>query len=116
MTPSDDRTAARRLLHGLEYGDLPLSDLAVLVEQLDPVLVYVVFSYLRAVHPAGDPAASAILERVVRLTSGSAVAVAKNREGARDPVSRWLESEHEYRRFKGRETELVDLVADKLDS
>lgn len=116
MSAADEKRDALRLLAGLEKGDVPFADLPVLVEQLDPVLVHVVFSFVRAVHPASDPAASAILERLVRLSSASAEAVRKNREGARDPIARWVESEHDYRAFKGRGADLIDLVVDKLDS
>ena len=116
MNGEDQKRNAVRLLSGLEDGDVPFADLPVLIEQLDPVLVYVLFSFLRAVHPVADPAASAILERVVRLTTGSAEAVRKNREGGQDPVSRWFESEHEYHGYKGRGRELVDLIVDKLES
>jgi hypothetical protein len=78
--------------------------------------VYVIFSFLRAVHPASDPAASAILERVVRLTTSSAEAVRKNREGGQDPVSRWFETEHEYRSYRGRGQDLLALIVNKLES
>jgi hypothetical protein len=115
MSTYTDRRDAYRLLSGLENGNVPAADLTILVEQLDPVLIYLIFSYLRAVHPASDPAASAILERVVHLTSRANDVVRKNREGGQDVVSRWFESEHTYRDFKGRGQEMVDLIVDKLE-
>ena len=71
---------------------------------------------LRAVHPVSDPAANAILERVVRLTSGSPALIGKHREGERDPISRWFESEHGYGDFRGRGSQLIELIVDKLES
>jgi len=112
----DERRGALRLLDGLENGGLPPADAAVLASDLDPVLFYVIVSYLRAIHPASDPAASAVLERVVRLTSGNAALVRKHRQGAEDPVSRWFESEHGYRGFRGRGPELIELIVEKLES
>ena len=111
-----ERRDAIRLLDGLENGGLPPADATVLAADIDPVLFYVTVSFLRAIHPASDPAASAVLERVVRLTSGNAALVRKHREGAEDPVSRWFESEYQYREFRGRGTELIDLIIDKLES
>lgn len=112
----DERRDALRLLDGLENGGMSPGDAAVLAADLDPVLFYVIVSFLRAIHPASDPAASAVLERVVRLTAGNAALVRKHREGAEDPVSRWFESEHGYRDFRGRGPELIDRIVDKLES
>ena len=37
-------------------------------------------------------------------------------EGERDPVSAWFESEFPPREFKGRSTELIETIVDKLES
>jgi len=116
MNVSREREEAKRLLRALENGGTSAMDAAVLAEDVDPVLLYVVVSFLRAAHPASDPAARGILERVVRLTSASPALVKRHREGERDPISRWLESEYDYGSFRGRGDELIDLVVDKLDS
>ncbi len=112
----EDKRAALRLLDGLENGSMPAADTAALAENLDPVLIYVIVSFLRAIHPASDPVASAVLQRVVQLTSGNAALVRKYGEGERDPVSRWFETEHGYREFRGRGDELIELIVDKLES
>lgn len=111
-----ERDDAERLLTGLENGGLAGADAVVLAERLDAVLVYVIVTYLRKVYPASDPAATSVLERVVRLTSSGSATIRKHREGAQDPVSRWFESEHAYADFKCRGPELVGLIVDKLYS
>jgi len=116
MGAIDAKRDALRLLLGLENGGMTPIDAAVLAEELDPVLVYVIVSYLRAIHPASDPAASGVLDRVVKLTSASPAVIRKHTEGERDPVSRWFESEYTYQEFRGRGIELVDLVVDKLET
>jgi hypothetical protein len=116
MPQQDERAGAARLLRGLENGTLSAADAPILAEDLDPVLVYVIVKYLRAVHPASDPAASAVLERVVRLTSGHPAVVRKYREGEKDPISQWFEGEHVYSDYRGRESELIDLIVDKLET
>jgi len=80
------------------------------------VLIYVIVSFLRAVHPASDPVASAVLQRVVALTSGNQALVRKYREGGQDPISRWFESEQDYRDFRGRGEELIERIEEKLES
>lgn len=110
-----EKQDASRLLQGLENGDLDATGAAAIAERLDPVLVHAIVSYLRAIHPASDPAATAVLERVVRLTSASPTLIRKHKEGAEDPVSRWFESEYTYREFRGRGAEMIDTLVDKIE-
>jgi hypothetical protein len=107
---------ANRLLAGLEGGTLSIGDAVVLAESLDPALLYAVLTFLRATHPATDPVASAVLARVVRLLESSPVVVRHHKEGERDPISRWFLAEHSWDVFRGRGTDLVALIADKIDS
>jgi hypothetical protein len=116
MTTIDERSEANRLLTGLEHGTMSPEDAALVAEDLDPVLVYVIVEFLRAVYPASDPAATPVLDRVVRMTSSSAEVVRLHGEGEQDPVSRWVESEYAYRDYRGRGDELIELVVDKLES
>jgi hypothetical protein len=116
MSGVDERRKALRLLVGLEDGGLSAADAAVLAEDLDPVLVYVIVRYLRKVYPASDPAAGSVLQRVVEMTSSSPVVVGKHRRGEQDPISRWFESEHDYHDFRGRGADLIDRIVDKLES
>lgn len=116
MGVTDQRREAIRLLEGLESGRLSPAEAAVVAEALDPVLIYAIVTFLRRVHPASDPAASGVLERVVRWTSRSPAAVRKHREGGRDPVARWFESQYSYEDFRGRGSALLELIADKLES
>jgi hypothetical protein len=107
---------AKRLLHGLENGGMTAISGSLIVDSLDPVLVYILVKFLREVYPASDPAATSVLERVVGLTSTSAVFVRKTKEGEQDPISKWFESEHSFRSYKGRGDDLIDLIVDKLES
>jgi hypothetical protein len=104
------------LLRGLEDGGLPAAEAAILAEDLDPVIVYFIVRFLREVYPASSPAASAVLERVVQLTSAYPGIVRKSREGEQDPVSQWFASEYSFGDFRGRGSELVEMIVDKLES
>lgn len=116
MSLSTDRGDALRLLSGLENGGLSAPDAAVLAEDLDPVLVHLIVRFLRANYPASDPAAHAVLERVVEMTSASPSVVSKNREGEQDPISEWFVQNHSLRDFRGRGEAMIDLLIDKLES
>ncbi len=116
MGTSTDRAEALRLLEGLENGRMSPVQLAVIAEDLDPVLLYVVVTYLRAVHRASDPAAGGILDRVVRLTSTGRKLVQAHKQGERDPVTQWFTSEYDFASFRGRPRAMLDLIVDKLES
>ena len=116
MGGSTNQADALRLLQGLEQGTLHVVDARMLAATLDPVLVHVVLRYLREVYPASNPAARAVLDRVVALTSNAPELVTLIKEGERDPVSEWFSSEYSFNDFRGRGPELLDLIVDKLES
>jgi hypothetical protein len=112
---STDRDLALRLLAGLEEGGMPASEAAIAAEDLDPVLVYFIVHFLRAVYPASSPAAHAVLQRVVDLTSSYPDIVRKSKAGEVDPVAMWFASEHSVADFRGRGAELIEMIVDKLE-
>lgn len=116
MSTTTDKHEALRLLAGLENGGMTTADALVLAETLDPVLVYLIVRYLRESYRASDPAASSVLERVVALTSNHDAFIKKCRDGEQDPVSQWFEAEHSFGSFRGRGSELIDVIVDKLES
>lgn len=115
MSDIDQKQQANRLLRGLENGGMSAADAAVIAETLDPVLVYCIIRYLREAYPVSDPAASGVLERVVTLTSRDSTIVGRSKEGERDPISRWFAQDYTFREFKGRSTEMIELLVDKLE-
>lgn len=114
MSTSTDRNQALRLLRGLEDGALSAAEARVVAADLDPVLVYVIVRYLREAYPASDPAATAVLDRVVQMTDGTIVRLSK--EGEQDPISKWFTGEFRLGDFRGRGEEMIDLIVDKLES
>lgn len=116
MEPTEEKRDALRLLAGLEGGTVSPTDAAFIAEKIDPVYVYTIVSFLRAVYPATDPAANSVLDRVVQLTSSGPKLVKKHKDGEEDPVSRWFESDHSYGDFRGRGSDLVELIYDKIES
>lgn len=104
--------AALRILQGIEDGSMSAADSAQLVEDADPALVYLLFTWLRNRYPASDPASEAVLGRLVAISNRGSVA-AKMKAGQKDPVVEWFEDEYSYRDLGSRE--FVALIIEKLE-
>jgi len=102
------------LLQGIENGTLATTDAVRLVEQADPALVYLLFTWLRSRYGGGHPAAEGVLGRVVEITAKSSKVKGMLREGQADPIASWFEEVHEYRDFDAES--FVALVVEKLES
>ncbi len=107
-----ENRAALRILEGIEAGTMSTADSLQLVEDADPALVYLVFTWLRHRYGPGDPASDAVLGRLGDVGKLGRVA-AKMRAGQADPVVKWFEDEHSYRDLGSRE--FVALIVDKLE-
>ena len=116
MHTSTDKNQAEKLLSGLEEGRIDTSEAKLLAQDLDPVLVFAILRYLRETYPASNPAANAVLDRVVALTSSWPEIVATSQTGEQDPISQWFTSEYSFGDFRGRGPEMLDLIVDKLES
>jgi hypothetical protein len=116
MSVFDEKREATRLLDGLENGGMAADDASNIARDLDPVLVHVIVKFLRETYPASDPAATSVLERVVKMNLTWAGLVAKCRKGEEDPISEWFESEYAFRDFRGRGAEMIALIVEKIDS
>ncbi len=116
MPGTTDASTAIRLLNGLEFGGMEAAAARTLAEGLDPVLVFAVVRYLREIHPASDPAAGPVLERVIALTKAWPGLVSRSKEGEQDPIAGWFLSEHSFPEFKGRGDEMIELIVEKLES
>ena len=113
---SHEQQEAERLLAGLENGAMSNEAARAIAEDLDPVLIYVIVSFLRATYPASDPAATPVLERVVAMTSKDPTIITNCKLGEQDPVSRWFKMDYSFKEFRGRGPELIALIVDKLES
>jgi hypothetical protein len=116
MTAPIDTRPAVKLMRGIETGAFASDELHRLAEALDPVLLYFVVRYLRETNPASDRAASAVLERLVKLTRTFPGMVAKVKKGEGDPVVRWFTGAPTFGEFRGRGPALIDLVVAKLEA
>ena len=111
--PQEQRRALR-LLEGLENGTLDLATAGQLVDESDPALVYLIFTWLRNRYGRDHPAAEGVLGRLVELSRRPGTAKAKVAEGQSDPVVAWFEENYVYRDLDARD--FVALVVEKLES
>ena len=113
MAFEQEQRAALHLLQGIENGTLRTSDASHLVDEADPALVYLIFTWLRGRYGADHPAAEGVIGRLVQLTGGHGSAAAKMREGKSDPIVTWFEAEHSYKEFGA--TDFIALIVEKLE-
>lgn len=103
---------ALRILEGIEEGTMSASDSQAIVEEADPALVYLIFTWLRKrykEHTNSD----AVIGRLVEVSNRGNIAKQMN-EGKADPVSRWFEENYSYKDLEKKE--FIDLVVDKLET
>ena len=112
MAFEQQKAAAFRILSGIEEGTMSASQSYDLVEDADPALIYLLFTWLRRRY-ADDPNADAVVGRLLAVLDRNASVALKMKEGQSDPVVQWFEEEHSYREFGAED--FVDVVVEKLE-
>ncbi|HET9992702.1 MAG TPA: hypothetical protein VFQ65_29410 [Kofleriaceae bacterium] len=112
MEVEQHQRAAHRILEGIEEGKLSAADSQAIVEDADPALVYLLFTWLRKRYK-DHPNADAVIGRLVDVSNRGSISKQMN-EGKADPVSRWFEEGYSYKDYNAQE--FIELVVDKLES
>ena len=106
-----EQRAALRILEGIEEGTMSAADSFALVEDADPALIYLIFTWLRKRY-ADHTNADAVIGRLLEITGrGSVPQMMK--EGQTDPVVAWFEDGYSYRDLGSKE--FIELIVDKLE-
>ena len=116
MHDTEEGRTAKRILDAIERGGTPTADVAVWAQDIDPVLVHAIITHVREAYRASDPTGPGVLKRLVELTSSNPSLQARHEDGARDPIIEWFRSTYDWRSFRGRSHEMIDLLVDKLES
>jgi len=111
MALEQEQRAALRILEGIEEGMMSTSELSSLVDEADPALIYLIFTWLRK-HYADHVNADAVVGRLVELSSRGSVA-AMMKEGQQDAVVQWFEESYSYRKLD--KAEFIELIIEKLE-
>ena len=112
MAYEQEQRAALRILEGIEEGNLSSNDLLSLVEDADPALVYLIFTWLRKRY-ADHPNSDAVIGRLLAISDRGAVP-ALVKEGHEDSIVEWFEDGYSYRELEAKE--FIALIVDKLES
>ncbi len=112
MALEQEQRAALRILEGIEEGTMSSADSFALVDEADPALIYLIFTWLRKKYGPDNPASDGVIGRLVAISNRGSVP-AKMKEGAADPVVEWFEDAYKYRDLSS--TEFVELIIDKLE-
>jgi len=108
-----EQEEALNLLRDIESGKLRGSEAGYRLDDTDPALVYLLFTWLRHRYGRDHPAAAGVIGRLVEITNGRNSVKASMREGKADPIIAWFEEEYEYRSFSDRE--FIALIVEKLE-
>lgn len=82
-----------------------------LVEDADPALVYLIFTWIRKRY-ADHPNSDAVIGRMLEVSNrGSVPKLMK--EGQADPVVQWFEESYSYRDLGSKE--FIELIIEKLE-
>lgn len=86
-------------------------DSFALVDDADPALVYLIFTWIRKRY-ADHPNSDAVIGRMVAISDRPSVAQ-KMKEGQADPVVEWFEDSYSYRDLD--KPKFIELIVEKLE-
>lgn len=112
MAFDQETKAALRILEGIEEGTMSSADSFALVDEADPALVYLIFTWLRNHYGPSHAASDAVLGRLLAISNRPSIAK-KMKEGQADPVVAWFEDGYSYRELGSKE--FVTLIVEKLE-
>lgn len=111
MALEQEQRAALRILEAIEDGATSTTDTLALVEDADPALIYLLFTWLRKRY-ADHANSDAVIGRLVAVSGRGSVAK-KMKEGQADAVVQWFEESYSYRTLEAKE--FVELIIEKLE-
>jgi len=112
MAFEQEQRAALRILEGIEEGTMSSADSFTLVDEADPALVYLIFTWIRhryAEHVNSD----AVIGRLVAISDRYPSVKTKMKEGQADPVVEWFEDAYSYKSLGS--NEFIALIVEKLE-
>ena len=105
-----------RFLDGLEGGTLSTGDAFIILDQLDDVLINLMFNYFRKKASRDPSQYSGLTQRLVELSSTYPELVSRMNGGAKDPIVEWFMETYSFNSFYNDPEEMVTIIVDKLES
>ena len=113
MAFEQERAAALRILEGIEEGTMSAADSFNLIDDADPALVYLIFTWIRARYGPSHPASDAVIGRLLAISNRYTAVPKKMKQGQADPVVEWFEDSYTYKDLNAKD--FIALVVDKLE-
>ena len=107
-----EQRAALRILEGIEEGTMSSGESFTLIDEADPALVFLIFTWIRnryAEHVNSD----AVIGRLVAVSDGYPSVKEKMKEGQADPVVEWFEDAYSYKSLGSKA--FIALIVEKLE-
>ena len=105
-----------RFLDGLEGGTLNAGDAFIILDQLDDVLINLMFNYFRK-KASRDPAQySGLTSRLVELSSTYPELISRMNNAQSDPIVEWFMDTYNFGSFYSNPEEMVTIIVEKLES
>ena len=112
MALEQEQKAALRILEGIEEGTMSAADSFALIDEADPALIYLVFTWLRKRY-ADHTNADAVIGRLLAISDRYTAVTKKMNEGKSDPVVAWFEESYSYKELP--KAEFIELIIEKLE-
>ncbi len=113
MAFEQERKAALRILEGIEEGTMSSADSFTLIDEADPALVYLIFTWIRSHYGPSHPASDAVIGRLLAISDRYTAVPKKMKEGQADPVVAWFEESYSYKDLGSKE--FIELIIEKLE-
>ena len=105
-----------RFLEGLEAGTLSTGDAFIVLDQLDDVLINLMFNYFRKKASRDPDQYGGLTERLLDLSSTYPELITRMNNGAKDPVVEWFMETYSFNSFYNEPEEFITIIVEKLES
>lgn len=112
MAFEQEQRAALRILEGIEEGTMSASESFALIEDADPALIYLIFTWMRKRY-AQHTNADAVIGRLLAISDKYPAVTEKMKEGQADPVVEWFEDGYSYKDLDSKQ--FIEMIVEKLE-
>lgn len=102
-------------LDAIENGTANATSIHKTASELDPVVVYFIFRYIREIYTPEHPASTGVMTRLLEVTKTYDDLVTRAKKGEKDPVREWFDDTHRMKEFVGKSHELIEIIVEKIE-
>lgn len=106
---------SEQALNGIEEGNMTPYDAYLILEILDPVIVYFILRFLREKYPHTHPQAQGVISRMIEITNTYPDIVKKAQKGEKDMIREWFDDAYTVRQFFSEPETMIDMIVEKVE-